>query len=218
MPPTSPILWNCSAPWLRVDRTGHFGPSRDAQESKLDSDRGSRCADRQNAAPELHRFHLCRGASLTRCSQASTDRGGGSTRAVAVRHIGRRSHRQQVIVRRRFRHRHVVAKPHFSVLVREQEIAIAAAAPKIFAYMSDLIEVQGDTRAGSGRPTLGHRPLSDMLVGIGDCQLWVVHRRPRTSAIRWLRLRVSFPALKSRARPAQAEPTLCNRTRRHTER
>lgn len=37
-------------------------------------------------------------------------------------------------------------------------------------------------------------------------RLRVDHCLPRTSAIRWLKLGVSFPALRSRARPAQADP------------
>ena len=35
---------------------------------------------------------------------------------------------------------------------------------------------------------------------------WVVHCRPRVSAIRWLNLGVSFPAVSSRGRPALADP------------
>lgn len=37
---------------------------------------------------------------------------------------------------------------------------------------------------------------------------WVVHCRPRMSAIRWLNLGVSFPAVSSRGRPALADPLL----------
>jgi hypothetical protein len=39
-----------------------------------------------------------------------------------------------------------------------------------------------------------------------ECQQWVDHCQPWTSAIRWFKLRVSFPAVRSRARPAQADP------------
>lgn len=36
--------------------------------------------------------------------------------------------------------------------------------------------------------------------------VWVVHRRPCVSAIRWLNLGVSFPAVSSHGRPALADP------------
>ena len=37
---------------------------------------------------------------------------------------------------------------------------------------------------------------------------WVDHRQSWTSAIRWLKLGVSYPAVRSRPRPAQADPYL----------
>lgn len=39
-----------------------------------------------------------------------------------------------------------------------------------------------------------------------ECRRWVGHCRPRTSAIRSLNLGVSFPAVRSRGRPALANP------------
>jgi hypothetical protein len=38
--------------------------------------------------------------------------------------------------------------------------------------------------------------------------VWVDHCRPWVSAIRWLELEVNFLALRSRGRPAQADPQL----------
>ena len=64
-------------------------------------------------------------------------------------------------------------------------------------------------RSGSGNRTLWQ--LSGALRWMSaphasELQEWVVRCRPRTSAIRWSKLRVNFPAGRSRARPAQADP------------
>ena len=70
----------------------------------------------------------------------------------------------------------------------------------------ELNPLVGQRRPGAcvrARPAASGRRDQD-----SGCRLRVGLCRPRTSAIRYLSLTVSFPALRSRARPAQADPLL----------